>query len=179
MWPHATHCTECYIEAVQRLTKDHILSAFQALSRELERTGSPVELAVAGGAAMVVLFNARESTRDVDAAVIAGNAQELRSASQRIAQSFGLPDDWLNDSVKGFMHGISSGEVLFTSPSLIIKALSLHQLLAMKLSAWRDDVDIADANLLLSKMTGNYQQVWTLVEPYLVPGRRTEGALCF
>jgi hypothetical protein len=45
----------------------------------------------------------------------------------------------------------------------------------MKLSAWRDDIDIADARLLLSKIASDRPQVWTELEPYLVPGRELKA----
>lgn len=49
----------------------------------------------------------------------------------------------------------------------------------MKLSAWRDDVDVADARLLLSKLTGEREWLWSLVEPYLVPGRELKAQYAF
>ena len=43
----------------------------------------------------------------------------------------------------------------------------------MKLSAWRDDVDIGDASILLqaTRESLTRDEVWSLLEPYLVPGR--------
>jgi hypothetical protein len=49
----------------------------------------------------------------------------------------------------------------------------------MKLSAWRDDVDIEDARLLLAKLTGDQEEVWGLIEPHLVPGRETKAYYAF
>ena len=49
----------------------------------------------------------------------------------------------------------------------------------MKLSAWRDDLDIDDARLLLSKIQGDREQVWEQVEPYLVPGRELKASYAF
>ncbi len=42
----------------------------------------------------------------------------------------------------------------------------------MKLSAWRDDVDIADAQRLLEEMRpeAGLDAIWEKVQPYLVPG---------
>lgn len=54
-----------------------------------------------------------------------------------------------------------------------------HQLLAMKLSAWRDDVDVEDARLLLSKLPPDREEVWRLVESHLVPGRETKAYYAF
>jgi hypothetical protein len=90
-----------------------------------------------------------------------------------------LPDDWLNDAAKGFVHGISLGAVLVDHPGLKVSSLAPQQLLAMKLSAWRDDVDIEDARLLLSKLAGSQDEIWHLVEPHLVPGRETKAHYAF
>jgi predicted nucleotidyltransferase len=62
---------------------------------------------------------------------------------------------------------------------LVVRALAPPQLLAMKLSAWRDDLDIEDARLLLSKIEGDRERVWEQVEPYLVPGRELKSEYAF
>ena len=49
----------------------------------------------------------------------------------------------------------------------------------MKLSAWRDDVDIDDARHLLQNLEGPRQQVWAKVEPYLVPGTQLKAQYAF
>lgn len=53
----------------------------------------------------------------------------------------------------------------------------------MKLSAWRDDVDIADARRLLQemlqKMSGNREEIWQAVEPFLVPGDELKAQYAF
>lgn len=41
----------------------------------------------------------------------------------------------------------------------------------MKLCAWRDDVDIADARRLLKELNGSYNEVWQKVAEFLYPGR--------
>lgn len=49
---------------------------------------------------MVLAFNARLSTRDVDA--IFQPAALIREMAAKVAEERGLPADWLNDGVKGF-----------------------------------------------------------------------------
>ena len=51
------------------------------------------------------------------------------------------------------------------TPTLRVRTLSVTQLLAMKLSAWRDDLDVEDAR--------------RLVEPHLVPGREMKAQYAF
>ncbi len=49
----------------------------------------------------------------------------------------------------------------------------------MKLSAWRDDVDIDDARRLLQEMKGTQDEIWMAVMPYLVPGYKLKAKHAF
>ena len=63
-----------------RLSAEEIRRAFTALADELRRAGARAEIAVAGGAALVLLYGARESTRDVDAITLDLERQELHDS---------------------------------------------------------------------------------------------------
>jgi hypothetical protein len=163
-----------------RLSADQILLAFSALSEELRRVGARAEIAIAGGAALVLLYRARESTKDVDAVAVQSSIEgAVGPAARQVAGALGLPRDWLNDAAKGYAHGLALGNSLFESASLVVRALAPRQLLAMKLSAWRDDVDIEDARLLLRELEGDRETAWKLVEPHLVPGRELKARYAF
>ncbi len=110
---------------------------------------------------MVLLYDARESTKDVDAVALGlSDRSGLEQAAARVAGRLGLPSNWLNDGAKGYLNGIDPGENVFSDPFLHVRSAATHQLVAMKLCAWRDDVDISDARLLLSKLDGDKKQVW-------------------
>lgn len=146
------------------LSRTDIEHALQALADQLEEVGARYEIAVVGGAAVVLLYGARNSTKDVDALFLAGGEPSiLRRAVERTARALELPDDWMNDAAKGFVHGLSLGRVVIDRPGLVVTVLAPHQLLAMKLCAWRDDVDIEDARLLLSKLSGSQDEIWRLI----------------
>jgi hypothetical protein len=49
----------------------------------------------------------------------------------------------------------------------------------MKLSAWRDDIDIEDARQLLQSLEGEQEEIWAAVEPYLVPGAELKAHYAF
>ena len=51
----------------------------------------------------------------------------------------------------------------------------------MKLSAWRDDVDIADARRLLAELRGadDREQLWQSLTPFLQPGRELKARYAF
>jgi hypothetical protein len=163
------------------LSRAMILEALEALARELEATGATrQEIVIAGGAALVLMYNAREATRDVDVCSV-GSAgfSALREAAHRVAVSLDLPEDWLNDGAKGYVKGFLPGQVLLNKPPLLVRTLGPQQLFAMKLSAWRDDVDISDARLLLLEIQGTHNEVWSAIEPFLVPGRELKARYAF
>ena len=169
-----------YNATMQGLSRDDILRALEMVAAELPPSKPPAELVVMGEAALVLLYGARETTRDVDALVVGPpGAASIRAVARRVAAILELPEDWLNDGAKGYVHGFTRGEVLLQTPSLIIRSLALQQLLAMKLSAWRDDVDVNDARLLLSRLPGDREGVWQLIEPYLVPGHELKARYAF
>jgi hypothetical protein len=161
---------------VTGLSRVDLLEALRNLSQELQARTPPRELLLVGGAAMVLVHGRQRSTRDVDVVV---TDSELRSAAQRVSAKLLLPEDWLNDGAKGYVHGIAVGEVVLETPSLIVRAVAPNQLLAMKLSAWRDDIDIEDARVLLATMSGARDDVWKRIELHLVPGRELKARYAF
>lgn len=103
----------------------------------------------------------------------------MRAAAARVGARLGIPEDWLNDGAKGYVHNLALGDIVFENATLRVRVLAVPQLLAMKLSAWRDDGDIADARLLLSKVSGDKEEVWGLIEIHIVPGRELKARFAF
>lgn len=162
------------------LTRDVILRALSLLAERLPRGEPPVDLILVGGAAMVLLFGTRESTKDVDAfSMDPEAARSVAKAAAHVAATLGLPDDWLSDGAKGYAHGLTLGPVLLDTPTLRVRTTSAAQLLAMKLSAWRDDLDVEDARRLLKECRGRRDDIWQEVEPHVVPGRELKARYAF
>jgi len=152
-------------------TRKEIAEGIERLGQLAVESGIKVELILIGGALMVLRFRARESTRDVDVAILAPtDAQKVRELARRVGEENGWPDDWLNDGAKGYLIGLSSGPVVLSAPGIEVRSPDTAQLLAMKLSAWRDDMDIADASRLLEEIDGDRAEIWQEVERYLIPG---------
>lgn len=149
------------------LSAEDIQKAFAALSNELAQRGERAQIAITGGAALVLLFNARQTTKDVDVFIVQPDPPVLREAAVQVARKLELPDDWLNDGAKGYFTAISEGEVVHKSSSLLVRAVTTEQLLAMKLAAWRDAIDRGDARLLLSRLSGSAEEIWVRVEPFV------------
>lgn len=147
--------------------QDEILKAFHALNDELAREGTKAEVGIVGGAAMVLAFNARESTRDVDA--VFEPASKLRAAAARIASAQGLPADWLNDAATAYMPADTQPRtILLDLPNLAVWIPPPSYLLAMKAIAARlDSQDAQDLRTLIRHMgLSRAQEVLEVVEDY-------------
>ncbi len=119
------------------LTREAILGALSGLSEELGKHGVIGEICLFGGTVMVLAFNARLSTKDVDA--IFHPTTLTRELVRRIGEERQLPPDWLNDGVKGFIsarHETTSGN-LPQFPYLRLTMPVPEYLLAMKCMAAR------------------------------------------
>ena len=161
-------------------TRKEIAEGIERLGQLAVEAGIRIELVLIGGALMVLRFRARDSTRDVDVAILApADAQKVRDLARRVAEEQGWPDDWLNDGAKGYLVGVSSGPVVISAPGIEVRSPDTVQLLAMKLSAWRDDLDINDASRLLDEIDGERDEVWRMVERYLVPGDELKAQYAF
>ena len=81
--------------------------------------------------------------------------------------------------MKGYVSRLEPGPELYASERLVVSTVAIHQLLAMKLSAWRDDVDIADARLLLRQMSGERDSIWSKIAPYVSRGDELKAHFAF
>lgn len=113
------------------LSQQEITKALTRLGELASEKGHQVELLAVGGAVMVLAYDARPATHDVD--------------------------------------------VLILSP----KEARITRDLAMKLSAWRDDIDIEDARRLLQELAGTQDEIWQAVEPFLIPGQQLKAQYAF
>ena len=86
---------------MDELKKEDILRYFEEINQHLANMGNHGDILIAGGAALTLVFNARNSTYDIDA--IFEPKEDMRKIIKDVAQSNALDDDWLNDAVKGFM----------------------------------------------------------------------------
>lgn len=140
------------------LPKTTIIQALVGLDSECAARGITGEICIYGGAGMVLVFDAWESTRDVDA--VFRPKTEVREAARAVSQKLDLPEDWLNDGVKAFVSenekfsrvSIPEPDEL---PNLRVLWPALEYVLAMKcMAAQIDDTatDRADALFLIKKL---------------------------
>jgi len=137
-------------------------------------------LLLLGGGVMVLVFGTRNATRDLDVVILSPlERTRVREFAAVVAAENEWPSDWLNEGAKGFVTGSADGPVIFQAPGIVVRRPSIEQLLAMKLSAWRDDVDIADAERLLVELGGTREDVWAGIEALLLPGRELKARYAF
>jgi Nucleotidyltransferase of unknown function (DUF6036) len=129
-------------------TRKTIVAALQALGDELTAQGVRGQIFVVGGAAMALAYSTRRVTRDIDA--VFEPKSSIYAAAARVAAAQGLPEDWLNDAVKGFMPGVDDrARPVPDITGIEITTASPQYLLAMKLLAMRIGEDDEDIEILL------------------------------
>ena len=165
------------MSAKNKLTKECIIAALDLLNKRLTEKGVTGELCIFGGATMILAFDARESTRDVDAVFVPKTA--IYQEAEAIAEAMNLPSSWLNDGVKGFLSadGDLTTDGMPQWENLRIMRPTTRYLLAMKCMAARvadydtvgDKMDII--HLCNSLDIRTFDEVLNLVEDYYPPDR--------
>ncbi|MCE2475539.1 MAG: hypothetical protein J4F47_08240 [Alphaproteobacteria bacterium] len=105
------------------------------LNDELERRAITGEVYVVGGAVMCLVFDSRASTQDIDAFFRPAN--EVRTAARAVAAASGMPGDWLNDAVKGYLSDHGDFRAYLELSNLRVLTATPEYLLAMKCLAMR------------------------------------------
>lgn len=127
--------------------KARIVTLLNELAVELVARGQRGELFLVGGAAMAIAYDTRRATRDLDG--VFEPKQAVYAAAARVAAVHDLPEDWLNDAVKGFLPGPDAEAcVFFDHPGLSVRVASPRYLLVMKLLAARVERDEDDIRAL-------------------------------
>lgn len=118
------------------------------LNEKLKSKNISGEIGIVGGAVMCLFFKSRVSTKDIDG--IFSPTNEIREAIKEISEDNGLPEDWLNDGVKGFIHCDPPKELFKEYSNLKVWVPSAEYMLAMKcVSARSETHDRDDIEFLL------------------------------
>lgn len=148
------------------LTVAQIKKFFKQLNDELVSQKVIGEVGICGGAVMCLVFNARASTKDIDA--IFEPTREIRLAAKRVAKKNALSEDWLNDAAKGFFHIDPPREDVLNFSNLRVWAPRADYMLAMKaISARFDTHDRDDLIFLIRYLELNsVQAVFDVIGKY-------------
>jgi len=125
-------------------TKENLDNYLKELSKEYRKQSglkTPGELILVGGASVLLKYNFRASTGDVDAVIIASTA--MKDAINITSEKFNLPNGWLNSD---FKNTASFSDKLYNvskfyrkySNALEIRTISDEYLIAMKLKSFRN-----------------------------------------
>ena len=150
-------------------SKNELARMLSLLNEQLQKNGVTGEVCIVGGAAMILAFGSRASTKDIDALVIA--PASVRTAVAQVGEANGFPPNWLNDGVKGFGSGqeIEVKEILKFSHLRVVTPPAEY-ILAMKCLAARvglDEHDKEDAKFLIQHIgIRNPDAVLEIVEKY-------------
>lgn len=130
------------------LTAGDLQMAFKRLAELLDQRHLTADVFVFGGAAMVLGYDARPATRDVDAIWRPHGA--VLEAAWEVAAEQGLPKWWLNEQAIFYLPAGTGfeGASLFEAPGLRVIQASSELLLALKVAAARTQ-DLEDIRLLV------------------------------
>ncbi|HVA60794.1 MAG TPA: hypothetical protein VNG13_09720 [Mycobacteriales bacterium] len=150
------------------LDGDQVRALLTDLGERLAARGIEARMFLVGGAAMALAFGRRRVTRDLDA--VFEPKREIYEEAAALARARGLPEDWLNDGVKGLLpdkvrpiEGTSS----FSAPGIRVGVASPEYLFAMKAQAARQEIDGDDLRTLAKALKiENLQQALELVDRF-------------
>lgn len=148
------------------LTANQIRELLTALNEELREANVIGEVGLCGGAVMCLVFQARQSTKDVDA--IFAPTTELRAAAGRVAERLQAPVDWLNDAAKAFFPAEPPREDVLQLSHLRVWSPGAEYMLAMKCVSARFDTHDRDDVAFLIRHLGLRQpeQVFEIISRY-------------
>lgn len=129
--------------STRTLTREEIEKLFAKLNEKLAKANVRGELFVVGGAVMCLVFQSRPSTRDVDA--FFEPTSTLRKLAAQLAQEEDLPQNWLNDSVKGYFGKNGTFDVYVEHSHLLVHTATAEYLLAMKCLSMRIGEEFEDS----------------------------------
>jgi hypothetical protein len=126
-----------YPRPTSPLDRRTILKALSLLNEKFEEESVIGEICLFGGTVMMLAFNARLSTGDVDA--VFQPAEVFRRRAREVAEEMQLSEDWLNDGVKGYVSNAPeyTSDGLPQMSNLRVIRPTAEYLLAMKCIAAR------------------------------------------
>lgn len=137
-----------------------IIKFLRQLGKELRKMKVDGELILCGGAVMLLGFNSREITKDIDG--IYSPSTEIKEITRKIAEKNSLPYDCLNDRVrysKSFLKDLRINSEFYNRfDNLTVYKATTEQMIAMKLVAFRvgQSHDLEDLEVLIDRYGEKY-----------------------
>lgn len=144
-------------------TKDNLEYYLKELSKEYKKRsrGTPAEMILVGGASVIINYQFRSSSYDIDAAF--DSSSIMKEAINAVGDKFGLPNGWVNDDFRKTSSYtprlVQYSEYYKTfSGVLTIRTVKAEYLVAMKLVSGRQyKKDLSDIAGILyeQQLSGN------------------------
>ena len=135
------------------LTRKELLSVLSELSDELTSRSIETNIYIVGGAAMVMAFDSRNSTRDIDCRY--SPKAIIDQIAVMVGERHDLPAEWLNSHAAMFISPVVDDPFpipIMAKGTVRITAASAEIMLAMKIRASRPRLDEEDIAFLCSKL---------------------------
>jgi hypothetical protein len=156
---------------MEKLNRHTVEEAFRIMGEHLRDRRVMGEIVIYGGTALMLQFEWRSSTEDVDAVITSSdNHGEVQRAVHHAAKRLGLPMSWLNESVSSYAsrHEKPTDRIPmgiypdYNRPALRVLVAGARYMLAMKIAAVRrrtwSDKDFSDVVSLSAELDiGDYQ----------------------
>jgi len=155
----------------RKFSKKDIIKYLEEVNKKLEQRNKFGEIMLCGGAVLTLIYEARNSTHDIDA--VFNPKEDMKEIIDEITLENNLDSQWLNDDVSMFtkeFKNLTSSEYLKLS-RLTVSVLDAESLLAMKLVSARDSTyDLSDVVTLIKHLgIKNVEELYAVIEKYEFP----------
>ena len=136
---------------MSNLNRDEMESALAELADRLNARNVKAKIYLVGGAVMVLAFDARFSTGDIDGAMYP--TDDVLAVAAEIGERRGLGAEWLNNSASQFIPAFKEPDwqPILKSGNVEIVAADERSMLAMKMRAGRGSRDRLDISFLVRR----------------------------
>lgn len=147
------------ISCDSQINANTLRTLFNEMGRALSQNGLLAEIAVYGGAALLLTYDNRSVTRDVDFSLIKGDKKALTEVANTVGFKHGMTLGWFNDAVNFFISsppevkGYGDYPMFDEESGLRIFVATPEYILAMKLLSMRSSLETYDI-----------QDIWNLLD---------------
>lgn len=154
----------------KKIDREILDKCFNDLSKIYKKKskGFEIEIILIGGASILLNYNFRDVTSDVDAIYL--ETAELKEAIKEVSEKYGLNFDWLNGDVKktiSFSKKLAEFSVFYKTYNNVITVRTIKDeyLIAMKLKSGRIyKNDMSDIVGILSENVNNKKITYDMVD---------------
>ena len=164
---------------MEYLDRNSMLKYLEELNLRLKYINRHCEITIFGGAAMALVYEARDATRDIDAKY--RSSVELRRLIKEISDDFGIDNGWLNNDGEHYLTEKMQTTMYLEYSNLIVHTVDALCLLAMKLTSARmDSSDMDDCIFLMDLLDiKSEEKLFKLIDEYVEDENRAESTRFF